>query len=604
MSAKQTPNTASRLSGEPKAGNIVARQTPGPARPETTAKAVLDLGSVLTSVGETAYRWDLGDDRMVWAANAPDVLGITGFEAIATGAAFHLHMACEHAGRRIEMLAADRSSETAEGGIPYRVQFRFLPDGRRGERTIWIEDQGRWFSRGPDRPGEVVGLLRVIDDRREAEKHLKYLSDHDPVTGLINRTRLTEAISSSTANAQRHGHSFAFLLAAVDNLALTNEAFGFAVGDDVICSVGRRLRSFLRDGDVIGRYSANKFGIIVNDCHRGTIKSVAERLMHIVSERPIETGSCRLSASVSIGGVIVPEHAASVQQVTACALEALDDAKARHLNSFCSYARNPGRVSRRNKNIRVAEEIVAALDEERMRIAFQPIVRTEGLEPALYECLLRMQQPDGKLVSAGDFMPLAEKLGLSRLVDTRVLELAVARLKSDHDINLTVNVSGLTAINHDWLVTLDRLTGGNRQLTNRIVVEITETAAIQDLDESVIFVDALKELGCRVAIDDFGAGSTSFRNLRYLGVDMVKIDGSFFTDLSTNSDSRVFVEKLSEIANHFGMETVAEWVGDEVTADIVRSIGITYMQGYLFGKAQFAEAGSEADIAASGLRPC
>jgi EAL domain-containing protein (putative c-di-GMP-specific phosphodiesterase class I) len=198
-------------------------------------------------------------------------------------------------------------------------------------------------------------------------------------------------------------------------------------------------------------------------------------------------------------------------------------------------------------------------------------------------------KPDGSLVSAGEFIPVAEQLGLSRLIDRRVQELAVDLLRQYPTVRLAVNVSGLTASDHEWLVALHRLTGGRKQLLQRLTIEITETAAIQDLDQSIAFVDTLKELGCSVAIDDFGAGYTSFKNLKLLKVDMVKIDGGFVKNLADDSSDQVFIKTLIELANTFGMATVAEWVTNEKTVEILEAAGITYMQGFHFSRPMPAE---------------
>ncbi|HUS96506.1 MAG TPA: EAL domain-containing protein, partial [Hyphomicrobiaceae bacterium] len=148
----------------------------------------------------------------------------------------------------------------------------------------------------------------------------------------------------------------------------------------------------------------------------------------------------------------------------------------------------------------------------------------------------------------------------------------------------SLNVSALTCADADWLQALRTLTAGDRSLTSRLMIEITETAAIEDLEQSIAFVDTLKELGCLVAIDDFGAGYTSFKNLKHLAVDIVKIDGSFVKNLATDPGDRIFLETMVRLAENFGMKTVAEWVGCEETAGIVRDVGITYMQGYYFGQ--------------------
>jgi EAL domain-containing protein (putative c-di-GMP-specific phosphodiesterase class I) len=194
-----------------------------------------------------------------------------------------------------------------------------------------------------------------------------------------------------------------------------------------------------------------------------------------------------------------------------------------------------------------------------------------------------MERPDGSIVSAGEFIPIAEQLGLSRLIDRRTLELAIQLLNRFPAIKLSLNVSSLTCSDHEWLVALQRLTGCRKDITNRLVIEITETAAIHDLDLSVNFVDTLKEMGCRVAIDDFGAGYTSFKNLKLLNVDMVKIDGAFVKNVADDTSDQIFIKTMIDLATTFGLETVAEWVGDERAVDHLKKAGITYLQGFYYG---------------------
>ena len=172
--------------------------------------------------------------------------------------------------------------------------------------------------------------------------------------------------------------------------------------------------------------------------------------------------------------------------------------------------------------------------------------------------------------------------------------MSVDLLKQHPELRLSVNVSGLTCSDHEWLVTLQRLTGGRNDLTSRMIIEITETAAIQDLDQSINFVDTLKELGCRVAIDDFGAGYTSFKNLKLLNVDMVKIDGAFVKNLADDTSDQIFIKTMIDLANTFGMETVAEWVGDKQSVDHLVKAGITYLQGFYYGLPFDAERFGEA----------
>ena len=548
----------------------------------------LDLIGILSAVQETAYLWDISSDRMEWENNAAEVLGAAP-AAIATGAAFHFLVAAEHIQRRQSAITgAMPDPSRPQVGLPYRVQFRFTPQGRRSETSLWLEDHGRCWFDANGRPTRARGIIRVITERYEQEQKLLYRSDHDELTGQLNRIRLTEALGAVVTRAERTKQSCAFLVASVNNLAVINETFGFDVGDEVIAAVARIMRTKLRGGDTIGRYSSNKFGIILNDCGPAAMRVAAERFMKAVRDTTIRTAACPVSATISLGGVLLPDQATTAHQALSHALEALQRARAKRQDSFMAYEPNAVKESARLRNITIADEVVAAIDENRMLIALQPLVRCGSREPVIYECLLRMEQPDGTVTSAGEFIPVAEQLGLSRLIDRRVLELSIEVLKKHPALRLSVNVSGLTASDHEWLVTLHRLTGGRRALTERLTIEITETAAIHDLDLTINFVDTLKELGCKVAIDDFGAGYTSFKNLKILNVDMVKIDGSFCKNLIEEPTNQVFFKSLVEIAQTFKMETVAEWVADEETAKLIEAAGLTYMQGFHFGQPTLA----------------
>lgn len=365
--------------------------------------------------------------------------------------------------------------------------------------------------------------------------------------------------------------------------------------------MGQRLAERLRAGDAIGRFSANKFGILLHACDVSGLRVVGERLLAAVRETHVETSFCRIPVTLSIGAVQIPAQAGTAEDAMAAALEALGDGRNRiQGDTVTIYSPDVRRDDARSENVAVAREVLEAIESGRMCLALQPIVETGSRAVGFHECLLRMRRQDGTIVSAGHFMPLAERLGLSRIVDRHVLELAVAELKADPELVVSLNVSGLTATDHEWLVMLDRLTAGRIALNRRLIVEITETAAIQDLDQSMSFVDNLHELGCRVAIDDFGAGYTSFRHLKCLAADIVKIDGNFVANLATSADDRVFVSKLAELAQHFGMETVAEWVADEDSAAFLDGIGITYLQGFPFGKPVLSKL-AQAAIAPAGM---
>ena len=576
--------TPAAVATVPSARDIAAplAHAPVPLEPVASAAPSLDVSAVLSAVQETAYRWDVASDRIAWGSNALQVLAVRSLATIDNNSAFQFLIAPEHAGRR---QAAMMRAKVANGeGFPYRIQYRFLPDGRRSATTLRLEDHGRWWA-GPDgMPTHACGVLRVISDGYRDEQRQLFRSDHDELTGQLNRLRLSEALGAILSRAERAKQPCAFLMVAIDHLAVINETFGFDVGDEVLAATARTLKGKLRSGDTIGRYSSNKFGIVLPDCGLAAMRGAAERLMRAVRDTTISTAACQLSATISIGGVQLPARQGNVQQALSRALQALDRAKLKRHDCFMICDAPAGQESARKKNGVIADQIISALHDQRMLLVLQPIMHAGSRTPAFYECLLRLELPGGGSIPAGEFMQVAERLRLSRLVDRRTLELAVDVLKKRPDVNLSLNVSGLTPGDHDWLVALHRLTGGRRHLTSRLIVEITETAMVEDLDQTVVFVDTLKELGCRVAIDDFGAGYTSFKNLKLLHVDLVKIDGAFVHNLAADPHDRVFIRTLKELADSFGLETVAEWVKDEATAAILGELGIGYLQGFLFGE--------------------
>lgn len=246
-------------------------------------------------------------------------------------------------------------------------------------------------------------------------------------------------------------------------------------------------------------------------------------------------------------------------------------------------ARSPASDPMPSSDFAIGNEIESALAEDRFRLMLQPIVAAQTGEAKFYEALIRLERRDGSLVSASKFVQAAERLGLHRRIDVRALEIAVDILRAAPGLRLSLNISGLTCGDAAWLARLRELSGGDPQLAGRLIVEITETAAIRDFDQSILFVDALKELGCAVAIDDFGAGYSSFKTLKYLPVDVLKIDGLFVKNLASDPRDRVFLRAMVELANSFGMETVAEWVVSAEAAQVAADVGITYLQGYHFG---------------------
>jgi diguanylate cyclase (GGDEF)-like protein len=537
--------------------------------------------TILALLGQAAFVWDIATDQIIWSDHAASVFGDIPPEAFASGA--ELAKLIEPV-RSIRTDALSPSPLARSGdGAPYRIEY-----GVRASTSLpvlWIEESGTWFA-GPDgKPARAQGIVRLNNERHARDEQLLKLSRHDPLTGELNRTHLIAALAETIEEVTRFRSTCAFMLIGIDHLARINDAFGFDVADAVIAEVAQRIRTRLRAGDVLGRFSGNKFGLILKNCTVDDMNVAAERFLAGIRDDVVPTRSGPVSVTASIGAVAIPRHARNTDEAINRAQETLDTAKRRRAGSFALWRPNVERDAQRRVNIRVTDEIVTALNERRIVMAFEPVVEARSRDTAFYECLVRMGQGDGRMLLAPDIVPVAERLGLIRLVDHRVLELVVAELAASPNVQLSLNISPETTMDPDWWRTIESLMRASPGVGERLVVEITETVAIQDIDDIRGFVTRLKNFGSRIAIDDFGAGYTSFRNLRKLGVDIVKIDGAFVQNIARSADDRAFVQTLIDLARRLQIKTVAEWVQDEESAAMLRDWGCDYIQGRLIGLA-------------------
>lgn len=543
----------------------------------------MDYAAIMQAAGEAAYEWRVDTDALTWSAGAARLLGLRDLSSITTGRGFAKLLDPCNTQTRFDAVANSGTTDKGEG-VPYQVQYALRSAPR--SNKLWIEDAGRWFADADGKPCRAHGIIRVITDRYEREQHLTYLSRFDVLTGEFNRWHLTERLSRTLEEAACAQNSCGFLLVAIDNLGRINHAYGYDVADEVIGVIAKRLRSRMRGGDILGRFSGNKFGIILKNCAPEEIGIAADRFLSGIRDDVVMTVAGPVSVTGTIGGVTAPYHADSVDDVLARAQESLDSAKDKRPGSFFAYQPNPERETRRRENIRATDRIVNALNERRILLAYEPVVDAQTRDIAFHECLLRIRRVDGTLVPATEVIPVAERLGLARLLDQRVLELVIAEMAAHPNLRASLNVSASTTTDPDWWARLEGLLRLHQGVAERLIVEITETTAIHDIDNARGFVRRVKDLGSRIAIDDFGAGYTSFRNLRQLGVDMIKIDGAFVQNLARSEDDRTFVRVMLDLARGLKLETVAEWVQNEQSAAILAAWGCDYLQGEHIGLAR------------------
>ena len=547
-----------------------------------------DVHKALVAADEAAYKWNLQNDEIAWSENADEILGCA-LPNVKSGKLFASLLDADNITTRYEAVMNANTRDDGKG-VPYRIEYLFRSEGRGGAKSIWIEDQGRWHA-GPDGgPREAYGTVRRIDERHRRDQHLNFLGNCDPLTGMMNRGRMTEVLGEAISVASREKRNCSFAILAVNNLSVVNEAYGFDVADEVIVALGQRLRQVMRVGDGIARFSGGKFGIILNECDPFELKVALDRFLAIVRDSVIETKYGPVWAMLSIGAICLPTHADDANTATAKAEEALNEATRLPSDGYVIFKPSERRSKERALNARCATEIVQCLKEERFKLAFQPIVNATSGEIEMHEALLRMADSStGELIAASHLVPISENLGLVRLIDRAVMQMIVKTLNTYPDSKLSMNVSGTTTMDPRWHAQLLEIVEANAEVASRLTVEVTETVALGNVPSTRKFVESLRNLGCGVAIDDFGAGFTSFRNLRDLPVNMIKLDGSFCQDFKNNSENEYIVRSLIDLASKFKIKTVAEWVQHEEDAEALRSWGIDYLQGNLIGQASIVQ---------------
>jgi diguanylate cyclase (GGDEF)-like protein len=530
----------------------------------------LDPRAILTSIGEVVYDWDLASDVISWGLNAADVLGMSDLATLSSGRAFALAVEPGSGSTRYDAIFGTNGSDSGSG-VSFRARYSIrLPTGR----LVKVEDTGRWYADAEGRPAFAHGVVRI--DRTAA-------IDESPVglsDTLRERSGFITAIAPEVAEAARHKRSVTVFVAAVDDLGRINDEIGYECADTVIAEVLRRLGGVMRRRDRLSRYAGNRFAIALLSCTGEQAEIAARRMASAVEAEPVVTPRGPVGVRLRIGAAAAPEHAIDAPRLLRRAEEAL--ATLRRLPGgpiYRLYDASLAAETRQATRGTPALDVLDALNDRRVIFARQPIVDAEGRQTVFHEALVRIRNADGTLVGAGDIMSVVERSGIVPLVDTRMVELTTDWLVANPNERLSINVSPLTLESPDWLAALAAHLGAKPGVASRLIVEITETAAVRNAEATRGRLDALKALGVALAIDDFGAGHTSFKHLRNFPVDILKIDGAFIQNLSRSTDDRFFVRTLVDLAHHLGIATVAEWVEDEETALMLAGWGIDYLQG-------------------------
>lgn len=536
----------------------------------------LTFKQALAASGDLAYHWDLVANTVKWSGDT---------------AGFGLKFEAGVPVRAIEFLRCLNTDDVilrrralhqhVNEGEPFDIEYAFW--NSEGHAT-WINERGSVERLKDGTPARLVGTMRVVTARKQVEERLLYEAEHDLKTGVYNRAKLSEILDDLIKHNRAFDSRGLYITVGIDRFSIVNDAFGQEAGDTVLREVVSRLTAKPQIGDVIGRVGGDTFGIAIAQSKEENISDLIQRILRDVADEPVETPSGPVRVTVSVGCASFPVEKESATEVMAKADLALRQAKNAGRNTYSRYeeARDMAKADR--ELLAVADRVKRALAEKRLLLAYQPIVRASSNRVAHFECLLRMIDEEGRVVSAGAFMPAIEQMGLIKEIDELVLEMAAGVLATHEDLHLALNVSGLTACDGSWMDRMRSIARNHSDVPPRMQLEITETALLKDVEETAAFVREIREMGATVALDDFGAGYTSFKNLKSLPINVVKIDGSFIREVALEKENQKFVKAMVSLAHGLGMETVAECVETDHDASVLTAYGVDLLQGYFYGK--------------------
>lgn len=461
-----------------------------------------------------------------------------------------------------------------------RAERRFL----RGDgRDVWLQIGASVVRDRRGRPLYAVAHLQDVTDARRHEAALRHLADHDGLTGLVNRRCFGARLEAALADAHRDDRPAAVLVVDLDNFKGVNDTYGHAVGDELLRRVAGALRSRVRATDVVARLGGDEFGILLPDVTAQRARAIARELLAAVEQEaavPIGTGRVRVTASIGVSTLDASTRATG-EALLSDADTAMYEAKGSGRNRFATTGGDDApRVgeppsSRRNDQ---------RAPEGELELWQQPMLNLTSGNHDRIELLVRMREGRGEAIPAGRFLPLLKRFGRARDVDRWVvaaaIELVGRRQVAELCADVEINLDAASITDEEFVAALRSTLAAAPVDPRAITFGITAAASISDVAAAHRLMSSLTALGCRFALDHFGASAGSLRDLKHLPFEVVKIDGELVADLPTSRFDQLAVRSVVDIARGRGLTTVAERVGDDATLDCLREIGVDYAQGF------------------------
>jgi diguanylate cyclase (GGDEF)-like protein/PAS domain S-box-containing protein len=442
-----------------------------------------------------------------------------------------------------------------------------------------------------DRSGALVGVVLVLHDvsrERQYAAKLSYQASHDALTGLINRNEFERRLGLALQSAAQIGRHHSIMYLDLDQFKVVNDTCGHAAGDQLMRQVSLLLLTCLREGDTLARLGGDEFGVLLENCQPDAALRIADKLRQTLTEFHFTWGQLRFNIGVSIGLVNVDDGLFTLAEVLRAADTACYMAKEKGRNRVQVYHPDDNELTVRQGEMEWVGRLQKALDENRFLLYSQDIVAVNGMtdEGSHCELLVRMVDEQGQLVPPMAFIPAAERYNLMPAIDRWVIRTALAtlsRLRGNGAPPIAlcaINLSGASIGDDRFLHFVHEQLRVFDVPRESICFEITETAAIANLDKAQRFIEEIRALGCRFSLDDFGAGMSSFAYLKHLPVDFLKIDGGFVKDMADDPIDRAMVEAINSVGHVMGKRTIAEFVDSDRVMAVLREIGVDYAHGY------------------------
>ena len=454
-----------------------------------------------------------------------------------------------------------------------------------------------------DQRGGTDGALVVLHDVTQAQRmarRLEWQATHDALTGLVNRREFEQRVNEAliTAHQDKATHTLMFL--DLDQFKVVNDTCGHMAGDELLCQVTEQLKNTLRAADTLARLGGDEFGVLLRYCPQTKAEQVAEKLLQAIQDFSFYWEEKTFKIGVSIGLVLVTEYVEDLTSLLSAADVACYAAKDGGRNRVHVYKPTDEDLARREDEMHWVARINEALEHDRF-VLFGQLIKPiqQDRDQGLYrEVLIRLSTDDGSLIPPGAFLPAAERYNLIGKVDRWVIENSF-RFYAEHkkntnlSIQLSINLSGSSVGDKDLHDYIEQKFEEHDVLPQDITFEITETAAITNLNQAVKMMRELRPLGCRFALDDFGAGLSSLGYLKNLPIDFIKIDGKFVVDIESDEVSRAMVEMINHVGSVMGLKVIAEFVENERVIEILSEIGVDFAQGYGVGVPHALEQSSD-----------